>query len=347
MVREPELHGWLAADEFAQDEEQLLLVHSSVHTEVRLFLGRLLGSIPDPIAQGPRPVLPGFYILKLPASRIDPRLFDGGTVPPAMTLIRPRGTQGQARLSGGLPLRSGSGRRTYLRHGAPDVLLPVGRGGARDVEAELDGAASVIRATGLPLPLVDLVTEPGDHEFVADGVALRFRLVDGSGLLAAPQSAGLGWDVHSGAAGWELTNRTQTAPGVCGAVAPPPDVSTRRTIKTEGCRTIYLFGENPGEIQEFAVPASAPHADVFSLNGPPFIHVALQFAPKWLVRNWAAPEEKPKVWAKPVTFSGALPGPRFKPTAVQIDRWRTELKRLAAASADSAWQRLTLRAWWS
>jgi hypothetical protein len=196
-----------------------------------------------------------------------------------------------------------------------------------------------------------LADDVGEHSFCADGVTLRFRIADqcGSHRKLAPECGNLAWPVMIGKAAPATADVYDPNYAICGAMvlpAPAPDLKVR-SIATRGCRTIHLFGQNVGEVQVLHVPRTAPHGASFGLEGPPFAEARLAFMPRWIVRDWAQPGEKPNAQANSVSILDRLHLPRFRPSHFETSLWRNELTRLSAAKASSQWQQFVLRARWN
>jgi hypothetical protein len=359
MVHEPDVGGWVSVDEFDPRQDQLLIVHDGEWERVKAFLERLLRrSVPAAIKPGGRPLLDGFQAVKLPADAgIDVRLFDEVGTPESMRCVRPRHASRRIQLTGGLPLRPGSGQPTYLRGGTPDVDLAAGTGESRRVAADLNGAPTTLVTNGTPLPLSGLADAPGEYEFHADGVTLRFRMLDehGSGRLVAPEAGRIGWIIEDGQVAHQAADITmQRDAAILGAAVPPGPAhapgaklahiaSTRlRRLPTEGCHTLYLFGSEAGAIQQVDVPTDVVHGELFTLR-PEFVEVTLSFAPVWIVREWVSEGGSRRAKAKPVTFANKPDFPAITYSKKQAQRWQKELRRLCEASPNAAWLTFVLR----
>jgi hypothetical protein len=337
----------------------LLIVHDGEWEGVKTFLERLLRrSVPAAVKPYGRPLLNGFQAVKLPAAAsIDVRLFDEAGTPESMKRIRPRHDSRRIQLSGGLPLRPGSGQPTYLRGGAPDVDLAAGLGESRRVAADLNGAPTTLVTNGTPLPLAGLADAPGEYEFRADGVTLRFRMLDerGSGRLVAPEAGRIGWAVEGGQVAHQAAAITvQQDAALLGAAVPlgsipaaavqPAHVASPRLrrIATAGCHTLYFFGSEAGAIQQVDVPVDVVHGELFNFR-PEFVHVTLSFAPVWIVREWVSEGASRRAQAKPITFADKPNFPAITYSKKQVHKWHRELRRLYQASPSAAWWSFVLR----
>lgn len=358
MVHEPEVGGWVSVDEIDPCQDQLLIVHDQEWGRIKVFLERLLRrTVPAAIRPCGKPLLSGFQAIKLPAADIDVRLFDEAGTPQSMKRIRPHHASRRIELRGGLPLRPGSGQRTYLRGGTPDVDLAAGPGESRRVAAELNGAPTTLVTNGLPLPLAGLADAPREYEFRADGITLHFRMLGehGSGRLVAPEAGSIGWAVQGGQVAHQAAAIAAPQDAALSGAAvpqglvyasdaqPPRAASTRlRRICTEGCHTLYLFGSDPGAIQQVDVPVDVVHGKLFKFR-PEFVDVTLSFTPLWIVREWISDGASRNARAKPVTLANKPDFPAIAYSKKQVHKWRRELGRLYQASPSAAWWSFVLR----
>lgn len=344
MVIDPNLDGWVSVSRLSMDEKQLLLVAEPDWSGVESYLRD--SGIPFQHVTGV-PGLQGLQLAQLPAGALGDRADAGREMPDALAAVWPESVV-RPGLRGGLLMKPGSGQRTYLVGGAPDLYLPAGLQ-PRSADLSTDGETTAHAVEGETLSLSSLAAAPGSYTVSVAGAEFRFRLVESSGLLHAPDAGGIGWTGGCGSASWQPA-RLQAealAGAVRGAAVAEPPPSLVRTVRTGGCSTLFLIGDNPGELQRIQVPNGAPHGDLFGCTRAGTVQAALSFVPTWIVRDWSEPGSRPRARATPVEFT--LPPAGIVVTADprpdEIAQWCDEIKRLSAASTDNRWQKLALRSW--
>lgn len=344
MVMDPNLDGWVSVSRLSMDEKQLLLVADPDWSDLESYLRD--SGIPFQHMTGV-PGLQGLQLAQFPARAVDARADAGREMPGALAAVWPESVV-RPGLRGGLMLKPGSGQRTYLVGGAPDLYVPAGLQ-PRSAELSAGGETTAHAVDGETLSLSDLAVSPGNYTVSVAGAEFPFRLVESSGLLHAPDAGGIGWTGEGATVSWQparLQPEVQ-ADAVRGAAVAEPPPSLVRTIRTGGCSTLFLVGDNPGELQRIQVPKGSPHGELFGCTRAGSVQAVLSFVPTWIVRDWSERGARPRAKASPVEFTLPPAGIAVTaaPTPHEIARWCDEIKRLSAASTDTRWQKLALRSW--
>ncbi|WP_431996543.1 hypothetical protein [Streptomyces fungicidicus] len=221
LRKHPHLGDWVSTEYFEPGNQHWLLAADSAVSEVRDMVGTLGGRT---IRETPSPV-PGWKLFKgvraVNGAAFTRTLDQGGK---HTHVLEPQIRQ-HAKLAGGLRIapeyRAGAGVvGHYLRHAAPDLLLPPGETPDRKVDVVLDGRTESLRTDPrIPFPLWVIPLEEGEHTVGTALSSQTFTVHDGLHEGLPPQTGTLGYPCDGSARGEPLeTGDSQTA--IRGAYAP-------------------------------------------------------------------------------------------------------------------------------
>jgi hypothetical protein len=240
---------WVSCEGFTPFDEHLVAVAEDVSAGVHRALEQATGTWVEAL---PSSLLEGFTLIE------DVRFDDPNRLRSALRdfplLGRLHLTPERAarpHLLRGLPLSRQVSRSCYLRGGEPDLVLP-SASEQRKTAIELDGESTEFLASRFAIELRRIgPLAVGQHEVIADGDRLEFRILD-----AEPEP---GARPGTGAHAWTASGTlTESGPDsvVCGALVEPADATVPLLARRGKDETVVLYeGGRVQQVREPAYPA--------------------------------------------------------------------------------------------
>ncbi|MGW5200757.1 hypothetical protein [Streptomyces spiralis] len=312
----PHLGDWVSTEYFEPGEQHWILAADSAVRAVRSMVDALGGRT---VREAPAPV-PGWKLFKgvravngLAFARTLDRGGDHAHV------LEPQ-IRHRAALSGGLRITpeyrtGGKVAGHFLRHGAPDLLLPASDSPDGRVEVVLDGRTERLRADPrVPFPLCMVPLEEGEHRVGTADSTQVFTLHDGLHEGLPPSTGTLGYACN-GTARPELSDAVDSETAIRGAEAPCSIRLPRIELLRSSVLEAVLLDPHGGvrRAKQQPIPAwmasrlptqaLGPCLEVEVPDG--YVWLVYRTAARWSVRALAAAEDIPAPAPEPDDYAWA------------------------------------------